>query len=442
MLLPNTRYPIEFALLLALLLSLPLFEWPKTIFWALFVIAFLVNRARSHDWGGRWDGWDTLFAVWLASPYVVAMFAGLHSAEWKGASDVVRIVSVAWLLKRSHYGESECLAMLRMVGVSTLLAELWALWDWSQPHAYEGIQLHSVGHVSHSTIYLVIALTALIAGMFSFWSRLGTHERFAAVILVVVSIVVIVLSGSRGAAAMAILIPLFLGLLWLRRTRWPLIWIAIGIGVFGVAVYQLGDDLRHKQAVALAGADSILNGRDPIWNRAWVTWRQYPMFGVGANNFKQLQDEKIRQWVEAEGKAYDPKSYRGSSHAHSIYLSTLVERGAFGLGVLLAVLVAWFSTLAAGFPSKHDSPLHWLLWCGAAAALATIVIIGFANTTLHHEHGLLAMMLLGLWLGYRNRDAVPLGRETAPGPGHTIRSRLARRLLAMARAGATKPDQS
>jgi hypothetical protein len=32
------------------------------------------------------------------------------------------------------------------------------------------------------------------------------------------------------------------------------------------------------------------------------------------------------------------------------------------------------------------------------------VSIGVFNTTLHDEHGLLAMMLLGAWLGYRNRE--------------------------------------
>ena len=51
-------------------------------------------------------------------------------------------------------------------------------------------------------------------------------------------------------------------------------------------------------------------------------------------------------------------------------------------------------------------PLHWLLWCGAASALATAVIVGLTNTTLHHEHGLLSTMLLGMWLGYRVRPAV------------------------------------
>ena len=403
MVLPQARYPVEFAFLLATVLFLPLFEVPKTILCVLYVGTFLHNRFRDGDWGGGWDGWDTLFAAWLASPFVVAGFAGLHHAEWKGVADVVRVISLGWLLKRSGYQEAEWLALLRMLGVSTLLAVSWGLWDWSRPHNYEGIQLHSVGHVSHSTIYLVIALTPLIAGMFAFWSRLRLRERMTAIALVAVSLVTIVLSGSRGAAMMMLLLPLLLGLLWLRRSRWPLLWIALGIAGFGAVVYGLGDELRHKQSVALAGADSLLNGREPIWNRAWLTWRQYPAFGVGINNFKNLSDEKVRQWVEAEGKAYDEKSYRGSSHAHSIYLTTLVERGAFGLVVLLALLGAWSMSLITGLPSKHDPPLHWLLWCGAAGAFATTVLIGFANTTLHHEHGLLATMLLGMWLGYRRQ---------------------------------------
>jgi hypothetical protein len=70
-------------------------------------------------------------------------------------------------------------------------------------------------------------------------------------------------------------------------------------------------------------------------------------------------------------------------------------------------LFAWGVTLLRNLPGASDPPLRWMLWGGAASALMATVAIGFVNTTLHHEHGLLAMLLLGCWLGSaRKRTAI------------------------------------
>src|SRR5512144_3014640 len=75
----NFRYPAEFALLLALIFFIPLFEVPKNILLGLYAIAWVTNRwVRDGEHGGTWDGWDSLFALWIASAYLVAAFAGLH----------------------------------------------------------------------------------------------------------------------------------------------------------------------------------------------------------------------------------------------------------------------------------------------------------------------------------------------------------------------------
>jgi len=72
----------------------------------------------------------------------------------------------------------------------------------------------------------------------------------------------------------------------------------------------------------------------------------------------------------------------------------------------MAVLTGWGVTLLRNVPRSHDPPVRWMLWGGAASALVTMVLIGFVNTTLHHEHGLLAMLLLGCWLGAGRKDTV------------------------------------
>jgi len=71
------RYPAEFALLLALILFIPLFEVPKNILLGLYAIVWVRNRYLSGQrayHGGRWDGWDSLFAAWIASKYFVPFY--------------------------------------------------------------------------------------------------------------------------------------------------------------------------------------------------------------------------------------------------------------------------------------------------------------------------------------------------------------------------------
>ena len=71
---------------------------------------------------------------------------------------------------------------------------------------------------------------------------------------------------------------------------------------------------------------------------------------------------------------------------------------------MLAILcAAWALSLVRGKPAMTDPPIAWLAWSGAAAGLVVTVGLGAFNTTLHDEHGLLALMMLGIWLGYRRR---------------------------------------
>src|SRR5579859_6969310 len=74
----KVRFPIELGLLLILCFFLPIYEAPKNLAWIAYVLVWAINRIRSRDAGGPWDAWDTLTALWIASGYVVAAFAGLH----------------------------------------------------------------------------------------------------------------------------------------------------------------------------------------------------------------------------------------------------------------------------------------------------------------------------------------------------------------------------
>jgi len=403
------RYPAEFALLFALILFIPLFEVPKNILIGLYAIAFVYNRylnADESNHGGPWDAWDTLFAVWIASAYVVAAFSGLQKNEWHAISDVWKYVCLGWMLKRSGYGEREWLTIYAAATVSTLIATLWGLAAWTVPHKYAGIQLHSVGHVNHSAAYIAISIGATLAGLVSFWPQLTWQKRAVALVALLAFGIAIGLAGSRAATVVSFILVIMIGAVWSRRSKSVLLAMAITLVVFATCIQTFDKDMHRKNELAKASQFPMLNERYPLWNEALAAWRANPWFGVGMDNFDEIDRETVKGWVEKRGDLYDPAVYAGSSHAHSLFLTTLAERGLAGFAVIMAVLTGWGVTLLRNVPRSHDPPVRWMLWGGAASALVTMVLIGFVNTTLHHEHGLLAMLLLGCWLGAGRKDTV------------------------------------
>jgi O-antigen ligase len=410
----HVRHPVEFALLLGLAISMPMFEGMKNLFWGLYAVAWYTNRLRHGvSWealGGRWDGWDTLFTLVLVTAPAGAAFAGLSDQQWIACQDTLRMISVMWFIKRSGYGDAEWLRLLVTLQVAVVVASLWALAALPFPHTYEGIQLNSVGHVNQSVIYIVICFGALVGGVAAYWRAMSTAWRCAGLVAMAVLLVAIFASGSRAGAATAIVGAVAFGVLWRKRSLWPIVWTGVVIAAFAAAVSTLDTDMRRKQEFALDSPHPVLNERYPIWLQALATWRAFPLFGVGGDNFGDITPARVQGWEAAEGKRYDPATFVKSSHAHNLYLNTLAEHGVLGAAMLAVFCVAWSLSLLRGRPAVADPPLKWFVWSGAASGLVVTLGLGVFNTTLHDEHGLLALMLFGMWLAYQRGAETPRRR--------------------------------
>ena len=374
------RRRAELGALVALCFFLPLYEAPKNVAWLAYVVIWLANRWHERDWGGRWDGWDTLIAAWLVSGFVVAPFAALHGNEWRGPLDIVRYGAVLWMVKRTRFDERDIRIVLGALFASTLVGLAMAyerIWSGSTA----ALSLNSVGHVNHSAIYLAIVLGACVAWLF-------TGERpvlaAAASLLVLVSVVV---TASRGAVGVALVTIVCLGLAFWRRSRVPAL-AALGVvAVCALLAFAGGTEVFEKNE-ALVKGNNPLSFRQQVWQLALAAWQQNPWFGIGMDNF---------------GQVVDP-AWRGVyNHGHNLYLNTLAERGMVGALPLFAVLVAWGASLWRRWPAADRPALDWVLWGGAATALFVSAAVGVVNTTLHHEHASLATLLLGLWLAHTHR---------------------------------------
>jgi O-antigen ligase len=397
-----TARRIEIALLVAFCVFLPIVESWKNITWVLDVVCWLVNRSRAGEWGGRWEGWDTLIAVWMASGFVVAALAGLHGDEWHGAFDIVRYGAVLWLVKRARYSAGELRWILGALVASTLLGLAIGYYRlWSGLAKSGMLQLYSVGHVNHTAIYIAIMFGLCVAWMLGSWRAWGALARALALGVNAAVLGSLIYTASRGAIGVGLLLLPLLGLAWRPRLRGAFIaGLATAVLITAGGVW-LGVEVVRRQQNYESMAN-ILSYRDAIWRVGLVGWRHNPWFGIGMDNYRLMTPERVKGWLAEEGKRYDAERYIHFPHAHNLFINTLAERGLFGLLVLGAVLLAWLAAVLKRPPPQADD-LDWTLWGAALGAWFVTLAVGLVNTTLHHEHGILAVLLLGLWLSRKQK---------------------------------------
>ena len=387
---------LEIATLLALAFFLPLYEAPKSIAWLLYLLVWAVNRQRQRDFGGRWELWDTLIAVWMASGLLVAAFAGEHGSEWHGSLDLLRYGSLLFVVRRSRYTAGEMRAVFYTLVASVLIGLVMAYWSLWRGHTL-ALQINSVGQVNHTAIYTAIMLGACTAWLFTRWRR--TAAVIAAFLLVSLFV-----TASRAAIGSGLAMLLVLAAAWWPRSRKPLALAAPVVLVTVLAAVLGGAAVVLKQEER-AAQHNVLAFRGGIWRMAFAAFERYPLFGVGMDNYRLITMDKVKSWRQAAGKDFDPSRYFQISHGHSLIFNTLAERGLVGAAALLAVLIAWLIFLIRHRPRGDSSDDDMLFWGASASAWLIGVGVGLANTTLHHEHAILSVLFLGLWLSRLKQQA-------------------------------------
>jgi O-antigen ligase len=143
----------------------------------------------------------------------------------------------------------------------------------------------------------------------------------------------------------------------------------------------------------------ILARRDLVWNVPAEAWRFYPAFGIGMNNWKFVELDELKKSVEQRGESFNSTKYLISAgHAHSLYLQALLERGMIGFLSVVVFMIFWLKELIGSFKLMRASNQATYLWSASLSAWISTFIIGLVNSTLHHEHGILACLFLGLFL--------------------------------------------
>lgn len=392
------RY-LELTFLNLMLISLPSLEALKNIFLALFIIFSLWRQCLSK-FKMIWGIWDLIFLIYIASAFLSSIFAGFAPGnEWRGFQGMFFWVLFGWALSHAHYKQKEVAWILWITILATLPPLAWGLIEYMVIHTKDTLQLHSVGHVNHSAIYLGIILGAALSVVLSIWRDVNLFKKLGLILLPIILFVAIIIGQSRGVFGISIICICLIILLIPHSTKIK----TIAFSIFAIILTMMlimNAGIIEKQ-VQNQKSNNILSDRDSIWLAGLEASRLHPLFGIGNGNWEKITSEHIKQSLTSRGKSFNPEKYRTNmKHGHNIYITTFVERGLFGFFGLLAFMMLWLLTLINNYPKFKISTQGSYVWGASLSAWIVTCGVGFVNSTFHHEHAILALLFLGLHLSF------------------------------------------
>lgn len=394
----NLHSPQKFEIyfLYALAFFLPLYEAPKNLAVAMVTIMWIIRSFTSSNWGHAWSKWDTS-AVSIILAGLASVFFGLYPVE-KGisaAGDILSYSLIFIFLRRTRLSDAVIKNMFIIAIISTFLTLILGYWTHFNLQATSHLQLNSVGHVNHSAIYLAIIIASTLA--------LTITENFTPLKLAILALLFFFIFSISVMSARGAILPLilfvFVMLLVKRKTLKRSVMLAIS-SIFAAAVILgafLGAGAIEKTSSNFAH-NNYTSKRLELANTAYTAVKESPVFGLGLNNFGKISEINVRLWVEKHGNAYNSEHFFYSSHAHNLYFNTLATEGVIGLLAIVGFLSLIGHHILTRLPSDH--PTKMMLWWSSLGAWMIVVFGGIFNTTLHHEHGMLAMIIFGIWLGH------------------------------------------
>jgi O-antigen ligase len=385
---------LELIFLSLFLVFLPSLEAPKNIFLAGYLIVALYRQSQTSS--SKWSVWDWIFLSLICSSFLSTLFPFMSGgSEWKGFRGMLIWITFGWTLFRADYNFDEKKYLFILSIIMTIPPLLWGLTESLILHTKDALQLHSVGHVNHSAIYLCMiagASLALLLSQFLIAKKLHIFINTLIFILILNSVII---TQSRGAFGIVFLLAITLILL----SKFPIKMKAIPFAlltIFLVSITYIKPVSIIEKQIDRQKNHNILANRDKVWGLAIEVARLSPILGIGGGNWNQ-----IRSSIESRGETFEPEKFNMQyPHPHNIYLSYLVDRGILGLITFLNFMLIWLITLINSYKKFNQDPKAMLFIMGSFSAWTTIFGIGLVNTTFHHENALLALFFLGLHLSY------------------------------------------
>ncbi len=230
--------------------------------------------------------------------------------------------------------------------------------------------------VNPSAAGLVISIAFPILIGYLQWQKINgnRHYQAKASLIFLLALLATLLTGSRSTLFEIIFV--FIVLNWnefmrLVKTKFLLI-----AGVFSIMVLFslifLSGSVEQQISSALR-FDRGLSGRSFLWDRAWVTFKEFPILGTGPSTFryyvlpssKMAQFDSVDRIIEmvqtgemVELYGWLPPGVFGGvmgNSAHNIWLNTAATMGIVGVFAVLLLFITFFRI---GYRRLHFLRLH------------------------------------------------------------------------------------
>ncbi|MDO8960058.1 MAG: O-antigen ligase family protein [Rhodocyclaceae bacterium] len=396
--------------LMGMLFFLPLLEASKNLLWLAFALLWMGRAAFTQaGWGGHWQhGRDLPFVLLLTAATLACLLASPFPHNWGEVGDVLRYTLFGWLLARSRITDKQLLVILIALLIGTLVAAVQGWWYWKITGEKNLFELHSVGHTNHSAIYLTMVALGTLGTLLALWAKLSNGVR-ASLLLAWLGMTWLIAAGESRGALLAYVpgaVVLILVLVPRQRRGWLLTTGGLALAaMLASSPYLVDKTLSQLQDPT---AETKSSYRAELARTGIEALRQHPLSGIGPGNFHLADAGQVANWLATRNETYHPERYFHSSHAHSLYFNTLAERGLPGGAALLFLALVWLRRLrhTPNRPSQDtpDSLRAPLVWAIGMSGFVVVFVAGLFNTSLHHEHGLLAMFALGLLLAETPND--------------------------------------
>lgn len=333
--------------------------------------------------------WSGLLAVELVAAaagqsFITSLFSNLERM-W-GIFTVAHLF-LFYFLARSFFGERQWQTFFNIsFGVSLLVSAYGivqrfpTLFNIYVFEAGIGRITSTLGNPTYVAIYLLFNIAFALIFFFKNWQR---HLKYFYLAVIAVDFFAFALTDIRGAylgmilgVGLALFLYLFLG----RSKKYKIVFaslIAVGILVSGIIFLNPKNKIISELPIlnrlsTISLTATTVKTRLMSWNAAWQGFKEYPVLGVGMENFNVIFNKyfKASYYNLAPTETYFDR-------AHNQYLNLVAESGPLALALYLALFFFVGYYLIRGYQLKKFELDEFLILLAMAIAYGVHIFFVF-----------------------------------------------------------------
>jgi len=332
-----------------------------------------------------------LFLAWLA---IVSFFAEVSvQASFEKTLELLKIFAICAVFAKIVNTETRMEFYVRVVVISFGLLALWGF----QQSLLGNERLDTLWPGGSNYIASQMALIAPLAMAKASDRNMPLMYRLGFIVCATFMVLCAFATQSRGAF-LGLALGMFIFLFFVRyRVR-----AFAALLLITVLVYPwVGSTYVDRIGSAFAPAeerDASAESRFALWQVALRIWQDYPIAGVGLDNFTLMRKAyagKVYDIITREdiyNLIFDEERYQ-ERHPHGVYTGMMAETGLVGIGLLVILLLR---NIFVRLPKKFlDWPSGQSLYLQAKGAQAGLV--GFAFASLFYDLQYIEMLYLQMF---------------------------------------------